>query len=54
MTAQELKDIRKRLKLTQKALAEKIGASIYTVRKWEGGQLNISRMAETAIRNLEK
>ena len=49
MTADEMRRLRRKNKLTQQAFAELIGASIYTVRKWEGGQLNVSRLAEKAI-----
>jgi DNA-binding transcriptional regulator YiaG len=49
VTPEDIKSIRKELMMTQKQFAELIGASIYTVRKWEGGQLTVSRLAEKAI-----
>jgi len=50
MTAEELKRLRQRAGLTQKALAGLLGVARITVVRWETGERGISRVTELAIR----
>ncbi len=50
MTAEQLKRLRQRAGLTQKALAALLGVARITVVRWETGQRPISRVTELAIR----
>lgn len=45
----EIKKLRKRLKLNQAEFAVKIGVAEYTVRRWESGRSKPSRMARKAV-----
>ncbi len=45
MTANEVKELRKRLKLTQQALADKLGIHQVTVARWENGSKKPSNLA---------
>jgi len=45
----DIRAIRNQNKLTQKQLAEKIGVSPYTVRRWEAGKTKPSPMAHKII-----
>lgn len=47
MNKEELKEIRKELKLTQGQLADKLGVIMRTVQKWEAGDSKVSK--QTAI-----
>jgi transcriptional regulator with XRE-family HTH domain len=38
MTPDDIRSIRARLALTQEALAQRVGVSVYTVRAWEQGE----------------
>lgn len=38
MTPQEIKELRRSLKMTQQTFAEKVGVSITTVASWENGK----------------
>ena len=51
MTGRELRYIRRKLALTQAALAEAIGVTSNTIARWERGEMSIS---EPAARLLEK
>ena len=53
MTPQELKDIRKRLKLTTAELGERLWVSGRTVEDWEQGRRTIRGPAEVLIRLLD-
>ncbi len=54
MTPKELKQIRKRLGLTQVELAEKIGASEISVIRWENDHTNMLPVYERQIQELDK
>ena len=54
MTGKELKAIRKKLALTQQALADLLGVHKVTIAKREGGALEIGKEAELAIRFLDR
>jgi len=53
MTPEELKQIRKRLKLSQRKLAEKLGVNPMCVYRWERGLNSIRKPIETLIRKIE-
>lgn len=50
----EIKQIRQRLGLTQEKLAQRLGVSCYTVRRWEAGRVRPSPLAQKAIDDLLK
>lgn len=52
MSGQEVRNIRKKLDLSQQALAEAIGVSFPTVNRWENGHSHISPLSARAIRKL--
>lgn len=52
MTKEELKDIRKGLKLSQKDLADILGIQKNTIYKYEAGILEITKLVELAIQHL--
>lgn len=55
MTGIEIKQIREKLKMTQRQLANKLGISLSTLRYWEYGRTNPSKMAmEKILRFLEE
>ena len=50
----DIKIIRRKLKLTQKEYAEKIGVDFCTVNRWERGHCKPSQLALKEISNLFK
>lgn len=44
---------RRKLKMTQETIAEKIGVSANTVARWERDELPISRTVELALKAIE-
>lgn len=52
MTAQEIKEARKKLGLTQQELVEAIGGNLSTLRHWEQGVHKINKFAADAISRL--
>ncbi len=54
MRASEVKEIRKRLGLTQRGFAEKLCVSLRSVTGWEIGEHEPLPLYERAIRQLEK
>ena len=50
MTAQQLKQARRELGLTQQGLADKLGIKLAKLRNWEQGRNAISDEGATAIR----
>ena len=53
MTGQEIKELRKRDRLTQQQLADKIGVHRVTVARWESNQKRPSNLANTKLRRLK-
>lgn len=54
MTAEEIKSMRKALKLTQEKLAEKLGVHRITVVRWERSEKQPSALALKALERLAK
>ena len=52
MTAQEIKEARKKLGLTQEQMVEAIGGNLSTLRHWEQGVHKINKFAADAISRL--
>lgn len=52
MSAEEYKEKRKQLGLTQAELAARLGVSVITIKRREGGQTPINHEAELAIKAL--
>jgi len=52
MTGAEFADIRWRLKMSQKRLAEILDVHPTTVNRWERGSVAVSRVVELAMRGL--
>ena len=50
MTAEQLKQARQKLGLTQQGLADKLGIKLAKLRNWEQGRNSISDEGATAIR----
>jgi DNA-binding XRE family transcriptional regulator len=48
----KLKEVRRKLGLTQEALAHRIGVSFTSVNRWENGQTNPSPLARRQIEEL--
>lgn len=53
MNSIEIKEIRKRLGLTQEALAHVLGVSFQTINRWERGLFKPSKLALEKIKQLE-
>ena len=49
-----IKDLRRRLGLTQRAFGEAIGATITTVSRWENGKMRPLPVYQQIIRELEE
>lgn len=54
MTSEEIKQLRKRLNMTQEELANKLGVSRQTVYHWEKNQKRPSRLAKKQLARLSK
>ncbi len=54
MTAQELKDLRHQMGLTQRELAEKIGVPWNTVARWEVGMRKIAEPIARLVHYIAK
>lgn len=54
MTAKEIIELRKRLKLTPKELAARVRVDAITVRRWEGKEQRPSALAERQLARLAK
>jgi len=50
--ALKLKEVRRKFKLTQEALAHKLGVSFTSVNRWENGQTQPSPLARRQIEEL--
>lgn len=48
----KLKELRRKLKITQEALAHKLGVSFTSVNRWENGQTQPSPLARRHIEEL--
>lgn len=53
MTPEQYKEIRKRLGMTQAALATALGVTSKTIRRRESGETEINKEAELAIKTLD-
>ncbi len=53
MIGQEIKELRHRLKLTQAALANKIGCSLQAVCNWETGRSHPHRMFRKKLEEIK-
>lgn len=50
----DIKDLRRKLKLTQEELAQKLGVSVMTIRRWESNKNKPSRLALRQLEQLTK
>lgn len=53
MTADEVKERRQALGLTQKDLAAQLGVDVTTVARWERGEIKLNPLLDLAMRHLE-
>ena len=54
MKAETIKEIRKRLRYTQKELAEDVGVDQVTVNRWENGARRPSKLAVRQLERLQR
>ena len=54
MTAKEIKALLKRFKMSQDAMAKKLGVSRQTINNWESGRKRPSRLAKRELARLER
>ena len=54
MEPDEIKEIRKRLKLTQAQFAYKVGVTVTTISRWESGRVAPHQLAVDKIKELAK
>jgi DNA-binding transcriptional regulator YiaG len=54
MTAEEIKELRAKLGLTQEAMARAVGVSYPTILRWESGRFKPCRMALEKLEKLRK
>ena len=54
MTDNEIKELRKRLNMTQQELANAVGVDRVTVARWEAGQKKPSNLARRQLARLAK
>ncbi len=54
MTGTEIKELRKKLKMTQQELADKLGVHRVTVAEWEGNNKRPSNLAKRQLERLIK
>ena len=52
--AQDITTLRRKLRLSQAELAEKIGVTQSTVSKWELGKITVSRMALKTLERIRR
>lgn len=50
----DIKDLRKRLKMSQQELADKLGVAKDTVSRWERGEQRASHMAQHQLQRLHR
>lgn len=53
MTSDELRERRKALNLTQEQLARRLGMTLNSVSRWEGGKVSIPALLDLALKQLE-
>ena len=53
MTGKDIKELRKKYKLTQQQLADKLGVHQVTVAEWEAGRKKPSNLAKRQLARLE-
>jgi len=51
-TPRQIKQLRNKLKLTQKEFAKRLGVHVVTIIRWEGGSFKPSKMAKTVLDSL--
>ena len=54
MTSNEIKELRKRLNMTQQELANAVGVDRVTIARWEAGQKKPSNLARRQLARLAK
>lgn len=54
MEAEQIKELRARLKLTQEEMARVLGVSYPTIGRWESGKFKPSRLAIDRLLQLQK
>jgi len=54
LNSQDIKELRKRLNLTQQQLADRIGVDRITVIRWEAGQRKPSNLAQRELLGLQQ
>jgi putative transcriptional regulator len=54
MAPQQIRELRRRLQLTQEDFAHMIGVTFSTVNRWENGKSQPNRIALRLLANLEK
>lgn len=54
MTADEVRELRRRLAMTQQQFSNKLGVSMSTVQKWEAGTTRPRGLSRRALRKLAR
>ena len=54
MTAEQIKELRSKLGISQDKLAAMLNVAPYTVRRWESGKVTPSPLAEDKLKNIFK
>ena len=54
MKAEEIKELRKKLKMTQTEMAEELGVDFASVNRWENEKQKPSRLAERQLKRLAR
>jgi len=54
MNGEDIKQLRKTLKLTQAELASKLGVSVTTIARWEGKKARPSQLAKRQLARLQR
>lgn len=50
----DIKDLRKRVGMTQKRMADYLGVAEFTIRRWETGESKPSRLAQRQLHRLHR
>jgi DNA-binding transcriptional regulator YiaG len=54
MTADEIRELRRRLAMTQQQFSNKLGVALSTVQKWEAGTFTPRGLSRRALRKLAR